>query len=300
MKIEPQKEPRLLKKYDDIQQKIYLVRGLQVMLDKDLALFYEEKPIKLREQVKRNIKRFPVDFMFRLTKEESETMVSQNAIPSMGHLGGSLPYVFTEQGVAALSAIINSERAIEVSIQIMRTFVSMRRFISTNAQIFKRIDVLEVKQIETDRKIDDVLNAIESKEVRPKQGIFYDGQIFDAYKFVADIVRSAQKSITIIDNYIDDTVLDLLSKRRKNIKVTLLTRMISKQLLLDVKKYSEQYPSIVIKEFSDSHDRFMIIDENTIYHFGASLKDLGKKWFAFSKMDIAAAEMLAKLKVFKA
>lgn len=283
-------------KPEEVQVKIYTIRGFQVMLDKDLAIFYGVKSIKLREQVKRNIKRFPTDFMFELTKAEVDLMVSQNAIPSKQHLGGYLPYVFTEQGVASISAVLTSERAIEVNIQIMRAFVSMRRFIVANAQIFKRIDTLEIKQIETDKKIDTVLNAIESKQVKPKQGIFYDGQIFDAYKFISDLIRSAQKSILIIDNYIDDTVLVFLSKRKKDVTVTLLTKTISKQLMLDVKKYNEQYPVINIKEFNNSHDRFIILDEKVVYHFGASLKDLGKKWFAFSRMDIDATKMLANLK----
>jgi len=161
--------------------------------------------------------------------------------------------------------------------------------------IFQRLDTLETKQLVTDKKIDHVLNAIESKEIQLKQGIF-----FDAYKFVADLIRTAQKSIILIDNYIDDSVLTILTKRRKNVKVILLTKSISNQMALDVKKYNEQYPAIEIKEFKNSHDRFIIIDNTTVYHFGASLKDLGKKWFAFSKMDIGAIEMLARLEGMKA
>lgn len=144
-----------------------------------------------------------------------------------------------------------------------------------------------------------MLNAIEGKEIQPKQGIFFDGQIFDAYKFVADLIRTAQKSIILIDNYIDDSVLTILTKRRKNVRAVLLTKYISNQMALDVKKYNEQYPVIEIKEFKNSHDRFIIIDYTTVYHFGASLKDLGKKWFAFSKMDIGAVEMLTRLKEMK-
>ena len=232
----------------DFKNKIYAIRGVQVMLDKDIATFYGVKPTRLREQVKRNIKRFPADFMFELTKEEVNSMVSQNAIPSTKHLGGSLPYVFTEQGVATISAVLTSERAIEVNIQIMRAFVAMRRFIATNAQIFRRLDTLEIKQTETDKKINAVLNAIESKEIQPRQGIFYDGKIFDAYKLVADIIRSAKRSIVIIDNYIDDTVLTLLTKRKKAVTVTILTKTVPFQLMLDVKKYNEQYPIIKIKK----------------------------------------------------
>jgi len=140
------------------------------------------------------------------------------------------------------------------------------------------------------------LNAIESNEVKPKQGIFFDGQVFDAYRFLSTLFRAAKKSLIIIDNYIDESVLTHLTKRAKNVKVTILTRTVSSLLALDVKKFNEQYPFVEIKIFKNSHDRFIIIDENTVYHFGASLKDLGKKWFAFSKMDITSIEMLTKLK----
>jgi hypothetical protein len=282
-----------------IRSKIHTIRGVQVMLDRDLAVFYGVKAIRLREQVKRNIKRFPSDFMFQLTEEEVDVMVSQNAIPSKQHLGGSLPFVFTEQGVANISSVLTSERAIEVNILIMRAFVTMRRFISSNAHIFQRLDTLEIKQLETDKKIDHVLNAIESKEIQPKQGVFFDGQIFDAYNFVTDLIRTARKSIIIIDNYIDDTVLTHLTKRNDGVDVTIFTKTISKQLALDLKKFNSQYPAIEIRKFKNSHDRFMIIDDKTVYHFGASLKDLGKKWFAFSKMDFEAVEMLTRLEGMK-
>jgi len=284
---------------EEIQSRIHTVRGVQVMLDKDLAAFYGVKPIRLREQVKRNIKRFPVDFMFQLTEEEAELMVSQNAIPSKQSLGGSMPYVFTEQGVAAVSAVLTSERAIAVNIRIMRAFVAMRRFIASNAEVFQRLDALERKQIEdktdTDHKFEQIFNAIEERSVKPKQGIFFDGQIFDAHQFVSDLIRTARKSIIVIDNYIDDTVLTLLSKADKKVQITILTRTISKQLTLDVEKYNEQYPAIKIKEFHNSHDRFFIIDDKTVYHFGASLKDLGKKWFAFSRFDKDAFRLLERL-----
>ncbi|MBN1903653.1 MAG: ORF6N domain-containing protein [Deltaproteobacteria bacterium] len=278
-----------------IESKIYTVRGIQVMLDKDLAVFYQVKPIRLREQVKRNAKRFPSDFMFQLTEEEIDYMVSQNAIPSRKHLGGSLPYVFTEQGVGALSAVLTSDRAIEVGIQIMRAFVAMRRFLISNAGLFQRIDILELKQIETDNKLDQVLDVIESKEIQPRQGIFYNGQVFDAFSFACDLIRGAEKSVILIDNYVDDSVLTLLSKRTSGIPATIYTKTISKQLALDLIKHNEQYPPITIKTFKYAHDRFIIIDEKEIYHLGASLKDLGKKWFAFSRFDFGVVEMLKKL-----
>lgn len=284
---------------DEIKQRIYTIRNVQVMLDRDLAFFFEVKPIRLREQVKRNINRFPSDFMFQLTEEEVEFMVSQNAIPSKQHLGGHLPYVFTEQGVAAISSVLTSKRAVEVSIHIMRAFVAMRRFILSNAQLFQRLDRLEIKQLETDKKMEKVLVAIESRDIQPKQGVFYDGQVFDAYIFISDLFKKAKRSITIIDNYLDDSVLTLLTKRNNGVKVLLLTKKVSKALEQDVIKCNDQYPPVEITKFSNSHDRFIIIDDKDIYHFGASLKDLGKKWFAFSRMDIGAVNMLSKLEGIK-
>jgi len=283
---------------EDIQNRIYTIRGVQVMFDEDLALLYGVETRVLNQAVKRNNERFPEDFMFQLTENELNILKSQIVIPSWGGRRTS-PYVFTEQGVAMLSAVLRSETAVKISVQIIKAFVAMRRFIATNALIFQRLDTLETKQLVTDKKIDHVLNAIESKEIQLKQGIFFDGQIFDAYKFVADLIRTAQKSIILIDNYIDESVLTILTKRRENVKVILLTKSISNQMALDVKKYNEQYPAIEIKEFKNSHDRFIIIDNTTVYHFGASLKDLGKKWFAFSKMDIGAIEMLGRLEGMK-
>ncbi|HSW60950.1 MAG TPA: ORF6N domain-containing protein [bacterium] len=271
-------------KIDDIKSRIFTIRGMQVMLDKDLADFYGVKPRRLREQVKRNIKRFPPDFM-----------VSQNATPSKKQFGGTLPYAFTEQGVAAVSAVITSDKAVEVSIMIMRAFVALRHFIAENSQIFQRIDVLETKQLITDSKIEKVLLALESNQLPPKQGVLFEGQIFEAYKFVSDIVRSAEKSIILIDNFVDDTVLTLFSKRKQGVTLKILTKNLSKQLQLDIQKFNEQFPPAEIKEFNHSHDRFMIIDDRNLYHFGASLKDLGKKWFGFSKMDVEVTKMVTKL-----
>jgi hypothetical protein len=284
---------------EDFRNKIYTMRGVQVMLDNDLADFYMVETKYLNKAAKRNIDRFPADFMFQLSDLEFKelNLRFQFGTSSLKHGGRrTLPYVFTEQGVAMLSAVLKGDTAVKISVRIMHAFVSMRKFIATNAQVFSRLDTLEVKQIETDKKIDAVLNALETKEVQPKQGVFYDGKIFDAYKLVADIIRSARRSIVIIDNYIDDTVLTLLTKRKKGVSITILTKTVSKQLILDVKKYNEQYPVINIKEFNNSHDRFIIIDGKDVYHFGASLKDLGKKWFTFSKIDIKATEMLAILK----
>ena len=285
----------------EIQSRIYTIRGLQVMIDRDLASLYGVETRTLNQAVKRNSERFPDEYCFQLNDEEFSNWKSQIVMSNEDKMGlRRPPYVFTEQGVAMLSAVLKSETAVKMSIQIINAFVAMRHFIGENAQIFKRLDTLEIKQLETDQKIDHVLDAMESKEIRPKQGIFFDGEIFDAYKFVADLIRTAQESITIIDNYIDDTVLTHLTKRNNGVKVAIFTKTISKQLALDIKKFNAQYPPINIKEFNNSHDRFLIIDNSTVYHFGASLKDLGKKWFAFSKMDIGAIEMLTRLNGVKA
>jgi hypothetical protein len=195
-----------------------------------------------------------------------------------------------------VSAVLNTETSIIISIKIMKAFVSMKRFLQNNADVFKRLDTLEIKQIETDEKIGKVLSALESKQLQPKQGIFFNGQVFEAYKLVSDIVRSAEKSIVLIDNFIDDTVLTLFSKRKKGVTLKILTKTLEKKKILDVKKFNEQFPPAEIIKFDNSHDRFMIIDEKDLYHFGASLKDLGKKWFAFSKMDIEVGDMIRRVK----
>lgn len=279
---------------DSIQNRIYTIRGVQVMLDSDLAQMYEVETRALNQAVSRNRERFPDDFMFQLTSEEWENLKSQNVISSWGGRR-KLPYVFTEQGISSLSGVLKSETAVKVNIAIMRAFVQMRKFLVENAAIFQRLDKVEQKQIEADQKFDRIFNALEDKSVKPKQGIFYDGQIFDAYVFVADLIKSAEKSILLIDNYVDESVLQLLTKQKKDVTVTIYTKHITKILKQDLAKHNKQYPKIEIKQFTKAHDRFIIIDKETVYHFGASLKDLGKKWFAFSKMELNANEILAKL-----
>jgi hypothetical protein len=204
-----------LSRSEEIKNKILTIRGVQVMLDKDLASFYEVKPIRLREQIKRNPNRFPSDFVFQLNESEVDLMVSQNAIPSRQSLGGFLPLVFTEQGVAAVSGVLKSDKAAEVSIAIARAFVAMRKFLLNNAAIFQRLDKIELKQLKTDEKFEQVFKAMEARQPKPDKGIFFDGQIFDAYTFTADIIREASKSIILIDNFVDDSVLTLLSKAQQ-------------------------------------------------------------------------------------
>jgi len=288
----------------NIQENIYTIRNIQVMIDRDLAKMYGVETRRLNEQVKRNIERFPDEFMFQLTKEEMNNWKSQIATSNKEIMGlRKPPLAFTEQGVSMLSAILRSKTAIEVSIKIINAFVSMRKFILYNENIFQRINNLEQKQIsidikqgKTDNKLDKILNALEDKALAPKEGIFYNGQIFDAYKFIADIIKTAKSSIVLIDNYIDENVLLMLSKREQAVEATIYTAEISKQLKLDSEKFNTQYPKISIKTFKKSHDRFLIIDNKTVYHIGASLKDLGKKWFAFSEINIDAIEMIKRLK----
>ncbi|ASV79792.1 DNA-binding protein [Elizabethkingia anophelis] len=277
----------------EIQNLIYTIRGRQVMLDSALATLYGVETKNLNRAVKRNIERFPLSFCFQLTEDEAENLRCQIGTSSLNYGGRRyLPYAFGEQGIAMLSAVLRSEVAVKVSIEIMDAFVEMRRMLISNASLFHRLDKVEVKQLETDQKIEEIFKALESDKLHSEKGIFYDGQIFDAYTFVADIIRSAERSIILIDNYVDDTVLTLLGKRGQSVSATIYTKSIGNQLHLDLQRYNSQYPDIHIHTFAHAHDRFLIIDGTELYHIGASLKDLGKKWFAFSRMDIEVGKML--------
>ena len=284
----------------DIQPLIRIIRGQHVMLDRDLSLLYKVETKRLNEQVKRNIERFPEDFMFQLSKDDVEILKSQNATSSWGG-DRRLPYAFTEQGIAMLSSVLKSQTAVDVNIRIMRAFVSMRRFIATNSQLFQRLETIEYHQLEmkqhqeiTDKRIDEVFKKLDANNP-PVQGIFYDGQVFDAYRFVSDLMRKAKLSVVLIDNYVDDTVLTLLDKREDGVTATIYTQRISNQFKLDVDRHNTQYPHIEIKQFNKAHDRFLLIDDE-VYHIGASIKDLGKKWFGFTLMqDITATELINKI-----
>jgi len=277
-----------------IENRIFTIRGVQVMLDYHLSDLFIVETKRINEQVKRNTKRFPLSFMFQLTISEWDKLQSQIATTEINDdlrsqiataKRRTLPFVFTEQGVAMLSAVLNSDTAINVSIQIMDAFVKMRQIVLQNSLINFRLDKIEIKQLDNEQKFEQVFKALESKNVIPNQGVFFDGQVFDAYDLASKIIRSARKNIVLIDNYIDESTLTHLSKKTKTVKVLLLTKTISKELTLDIKKANEQYPNFEIKPFTKSHDRFLIIDNTQVYHLGASLKDLGKKWFAFSKLE---------------
>lgn len=284
----------------EIENRIYTIRGQQVMLDSDLARIYHVETKVFNQTVKRNTDRFPESFCFQLTQDEFDAInLRSQFVTSSLNYGGRryLPYVFSEEGIAMLSAVLRSDIAIKVSIEIMNAFVEMRKLLVNNAALFHRLDKIELKQIDADQKFEEIFKALESGKLYSEKGIFYNGQIFDAYTFVSDIIRSAQSSIILIDNYVDDTVLTLLGKRNNNVTATIYTNSISNQLRLDVQRYNSQYPPIEVEFFSDAHDRFLIIDNTELYHIGASLKDLGKKWFAFSRMDIEVGRMLQILAI---
>ena len=276
---------------NNIKNKIHNIKNQQVMLDRDLAELYEVETKVFNQAVKRNIKRFPKNYRFQLNENEKNQLVTNcDWLNSLKH-SSSLPYVFTEQGVSMLSAILKSDRAIDISIKIIDSFIEMRKLISQNIFMFERFERIEQRLNVHDENFNKLFNALEDKTIKPKQGIFYDGQIFDAYVFVNDLLKLAIDEILLIDNYIDETVFTLFSKY-PNIKIKIYTANITKQLKLDYQKYQ----NIELKEFKNSHDRFLIIDKKEVYHIGASLKDLGKKWFAFSKFEIENLKILEKLK----
>lgn len=285
-----------------VENKILTIRDVQVILDRDLADLYNVETKRLNEQVRRNILRFPKNFRFQLTQNEFQELVANcDRFSSLKH-STVCPFAFTEQGVAMLASVLRSETAIRVSIRIMDAFVSMRHFLINNADVFRRLSTIEYHQLEmmqhqqeSDKRIDEVFRRLDEGSVQPKQGIFYDGQVYDAYTFVSDLVKSAKRSIVLIDNDVDETVLTLLDKRIIGVTADIYTQQINQQLHLDINRHNSQYPPINVSVFRRSHDRFLCIDD-VVYHIGASIKDLGKKWFAFAKMEVLTpAELIAKI-----
>ena len=281
-----------------IETRILLIRGIHVMIDRDLAELYQIETKTLNQQVKRNQERFPDAFMFRLNEHEfSELVTNCDRFNLLKH-SSSLPYAFTEQGVSMLSAVLRSPTAIQVSICIMESFVKMRRYLVSNIGLFQRLEQFEIRQKNTEKQVDKILHIIdESRNLKQEQGIFFDGQIFDAYVFAADLVRSAESSIILIDNYIDETVLTILDKRNEDVEAIIYTKELNRQFSLDLKKHNEQYRPIEVRTFNKAHDRFLLIDDK-VYHLGASLKDLGRKWFAFSLMkEWTGREILERMEI---
>ena len=261
------------------------------MLDSDVAMLYHCETRIVNQAVKRNIDRFPERFCFKLTMRDIENLKSQNVISSLigeKSYGGrrKLPTVFTEQGIAMLSGLLKNDIAVQVSINIMDAFVEMRRFIVNNGQVFERLTSVEYKLLEHDKKFDEVFNELQKNEENKfQQQIFYNGQIYDAYSLIVDIIKSAKNKIIIIDNYIDDSILKMLSKKQKNVEVVILTSPNTKISKLDVTKFNKQYPTLKVATTNNLHDRFILIDDAELYHCGASLKDLGKKCFAINKIE---------------
>ena len=268
----------------DIQNMIYTFRGKQVMIDRDLASLYQVQTKRLNEQVKRNSGRFPAEFCFKLSdKEKDELVANCDRFKTLKH-SSSNPYAFTEQGIAMLSAVLKSDIAVEVSIKIMNSFVEMRKFLLSNKEMFARLDRVELKQLETDQKLEEVFNYI-ATNTEVKQNIFFDGQIYDAFSFIVGLVQKAKKEIILIDNYVDVHTLNILCKKDKGVDIIVATACKGSLSTKDITKFNAQYPKLLIKTTTDFHDRFLIIDKTEVYHIGASIKDAGKKSFGITKIE---------------
>lgn len=286
-----------------IQSKIALIRDQQVLLDRDLARFYGVEVSQMNRQVKRNIERFPEDFMFQLTKAENEALKCQYGISKQRGGDRRLPYAFTEQGVAMLSGLLRSEVAIAANIMIMRAFVTMRRFLTMNAQIYQRLDRIEGQQLmdnqwraETESKIETILDKLEEKTPSPTaEQIFATGCIWDAWQFVSELIRGAKVRIILIDNYVDDRVLTLLCKRKEGVSATIHTRY-NQHFLLDLEKHNQQYSAITAVQIPHKHhDRFLVIDD-VVYLLGASVKDMGTGLCAITRLVTTPEEILEMIK----
>lgn len=278
-----------------IENRIITIRDKQVMIDRDLAELYNVDTKVLNQAVKRNLDRFPANFRFQLTDlEKNELVTNCDRFDNLKH-STALPFAFTEQGVAMLSAVLKSPTAIHTSIRIIEAFVAMRNFLMNNASIFQRMERIEMKQLKTDEKVDAILDKLNSSEETVKQGVFYKGQIYDAFVFITELIKKAKYRIVILDNYIDDSLLIQLSLRQPGVSVDIYDGNISDALRLAVERHNAQYPGVTLHEYKKAHDRFLIIDEE-VYLIGHSLKDLGKKLFGFSKMDVlTGSELISKL-----
>ena len=303
--IAPINEDLNVVKYEveDIKQKIYTIREKQVILDSDIAKLYEVETRRINEAVKRNLKRFPTEFCFQLNEEEYDFLRSQIAtlkIQGRGQHRKYLPYAFTEQGVAMLSTVLHSDKAIKVSINIMKAFTEMRNFILNNKMLFEKISNIELKQIEyqksTDDKFEKVFEYI-SEHKEKEQKIFFDGQVYDAFSMIIDLIKKAENEIILIDNYVDIDTLNILSKKNDKVKVELYTKSNTKLNANDINKFNLQYPKLEVKYTEVFHDRFLILDKKYIYHIGASIKDVGKKCFGITliKYEAIIKDILERL-----
>ena len=272
---------------EEIKNLIYTIRGKQVMLDSDVARLFKYATKDLNRNVKNNIERFPEYYCFQLADEEYKSLRCKNFTLNENGRGQHrkyLPYVFTEYGITMLAGLLKSEVAVNVSIKIVNTFIEMRKFISANGQLFERLTNVEYKLLEHDKKFDEVFNQLQVEE-NIKQRIFFDGQIYDAYSLIIDIIKKANRKILIIDNYIDDSVLKMLTKKNNNVEVVILTSDKSNIQPIDIQKFNKEYPILKVAKTNKVHDRFIIIDNKEMYHLGASIKDLGKKCFGINRIE---------------
>lgn len=282
----------------ETENKIRTIRGVQVILDYDLAELYGVETRVLNQAVARNLQRFPDDFRFQLTKEESTILKSQIVTSSWGGTR-KLPYAFTEQGVAMLSALLRSPEAISTSVAIMKAFVAMRRFMVANAAIFQRLEAVELRQLGTDKKIGEILNRLDDGSLKPKLGIFFDGQMFDANVLVEQLTSVAKNRIVLIDDYVTAEILQRFHRCSPKATIVCYVKDRFKTSALEkvFSDFSAQYPSqrCELHTSDKSHDRWLIVDDD-VYHFGASVKDLGKRWFSVDKQtEYSADELIARL-----
>ncbi len=288
-----------------IENLIHVIRGQQVMIDSDLARLYGVETKYLKRAVKANIKRFPPDFMFELDSSEFDSLRCNNCTSNTKSQRGGiryLPFAFTENGVAMLSSVLKSDTAIEVNIRIMRAFTAMRSFLTNNAHVFQRLETVEHHQLllqehlsEHDRKFEEVLSRLDDKDSEPIEGFFFEGQIFDAYSLISDLIRKATRRIILIDNYVDDRILKVLTKRNEGVSATIYTDPRHSQISNDLRRHNAQYPRIEVRNCTNVHDRFLMIDD-TVYFIGGSIKDLGKKIVAFSQMHQNPDSILTRLR----
>ncbi len=287
----------------EIMNLIYTVRGRQVMLDSDLARLYQVETKRINEAVRRNMKRFPEEFCFRLTKEEHSALRSQIATSNEDEGRGGRrypPQAFTEQGVAMLSAVLRSKVAIDVSVQIMKSFVEMRHFIAENAALFEQIRAVELRQLEyqrtTDERFERVFDYMETHDA-PRQKVFFDGQVCDAFELLVSLVRRAEREIVLVDGYVDAGTLNILAKKRSGVDVTVWTHPRTRLTQRDVDTFSAQYPRLEVRHTTAFHDRLLVLDGTEGYLVGVSLKDAGKRSFAVTRIedDAAVASVLARL-----
>ena len=289
---------------NSIRSKIHIIRGQQVMLDFDLAEIYGYSTKAFNQQVKNNIERFDDDFRFQLSDTEVTELSRSKFLTSMqtkGIKGGRTynPYVFTEQGIYMLMTVLKGDLAVTQSKMLIRTFKEMKHFIQNNSHIFVELDDIkkhllesDLHHKETDKKVQELFSLMDKYNIKETQGIFFQGQIFDAYAKFESFLAAAKKEIILIDNYVDLSILQRLAKKKKGVTVTIYTDPKTKLTAQDIQTFNAQYPTLTVIHTTKTHDRFLIIDKSTIYHIGASLKDLGKKCFCFSILDPSFIPMI--------